>query len=341
MASPKSTFQYTLQTVLLSFVVAAASLGLFGVEGIFVAIGLLAFAAFIRLRWYIYPTIKEWIVVALIILVLLALLLPALQSARESSRRGASMSYMKWISLAVLHYESIKGKYPSPFVSDAEEKLLFSWRVSILPYLERMDLYEKYDQTKAWNEGGNQALAGEKISLLCSPHDPSARENNSCSYVAVVGPDTMWPADRKISSQDFIDGPENTIMLVELDKNDLTWSEPRDISFDEFKKLIKSDPERRLFSYIHRPGFFWKLQYCALVAFADGHIALLSEPTLRRYGEAMCTPSGGEKVDLHDLDLALEELDWPRVCGAIVLLVAELLLIFRPIKKEQKACDIQ
>ena len=60
---------------------------------------------------------------------------------------------------------------------------------------------------------------------------------------------------------------------------------------------------------------------------------------MKKYGEAMCTRAGGENIDWDDPcnDFAIQtvyELDWGRICGAIVLAAAELLLIFRPIKKE-------
>jgi prepilin-type N-terminal cleavage/methylation domain-containing protein/prepilin-type processing-associated H-X9-DG protein len=60
-------------------------------------------------------TLVELLVVVAIIGVLVALLLPAIQGARESSRRGSCMNNMKQIALAILNYESSKHMLPAAF----------------------------------------------------------------------------------------------------------------------------------------------------------------------------------------------------------------------------------
>ena len=54
----------------------------------------------------------------------------------------------------------------------------------------------------------------------------------------------MWPTNKTISSKDIADGLENTLMLIELRNSDIPWAEPRDITFDEFNKLLKNDPDK-------------------------------------------------------------------------------------------------
>ena len=60
-------------------------------------------------------TLVELLVVIAIIGVLVALLLPAIQSARESSRRGACINNMKQIGLGFMNYESSKRSLPRAF----------------------------------------------------------------------------------------------------------------------------------------------------------------------------------------------------------------------------------
>src|SRR5437868_5977630 len=81
-------------------------------------------------------TLVELLVVIAIIGVLVALLLPAVQTARESSRRSQCANNIKQIGLAVANYESTHramppGNYHSVFGS---------WLVHILPYMEQGNL---------------------------------------------------------------------------------------------------------------------------------------------------------------------------------------------------------
>jgi hypothetical protein len=71
-----------------------------------------------------------------------------------------------------------------------------------------------------------------------APKDPKGRT----SYVAVVGSQTMWPGDRGVTLQELAaaDGTSNTICLMEIDKSDITWTEPRDLLF---RDLIPPDEQ--------------------------------------------------------------------------------------------------
>ena len=85
-----------------------------------------------------------------VIPILMALILPAVQKAREAARRSVDMNNMRQISIALDMYVNTHNAYPPPYVTDADGKPLYSWRVLILPYLDQDALYSRY---KPYHQG--------------------------------------------------------------------------------------------------------------------------------------------------------------------------------------------
>ena len=91
-------------------------------------------------------TLVELLVVMTIIGILMALLLPAVQSAREATRRSQCTNNLKQIGLAVLNYEAAWGVFPisipeDPCSLDNIVPTGVGWMVRLLPYIELQSLY--------------------------------------------------------------------------------------------------------------------------------------------------------------------------------------------------------
>ena len=140
-------------------------------------------------------TLVELLVVIAIIGVLIGMLLPAVQAARESARRAACASNMRQIGLGILNYESSHKMMPSggegtnysttpastTFIDakDASGNWVFSNQprlstfAMILPFMERMDLWQKMDSTKSYRSSYQNMLAGTaSIPIYLCPSDP-------------------------------------------------------------------------------------------------------------------------------------------------------------------------
>ena len=85
-----------------------------------------------------------------IIGVLVALLLPAVQAARESSRRNRCANNLKQLGLAVLTYVSAKTSFPPAVLADGRcsdprayhQGIGPNWAVLVLPFMEQSTLYD-------------------------------------------------------------------------------------------------------------------------------------------------------------------------------------------------------
>ncbi|WP_397568884.1 DUF1559 domain-containing protein [Schlesneria sp. T3-172] len=77
----------------------------------------------------------ELLVAIVIMGLLLAIALPAIQASRKAARSTQCRSHLKQIGAALHNYESIHGVFP-PCVSDSG-----SWHVSILPFIDQTPLY--------------------------------------------------------------------------------------------------------------------------------------------------------------------------------------------------------
>ena len=95
-------------------------------------------------------TLIELLVVIAIIGVLIGLLLAAVQRVREAANQTACRNNLKQIGLAMHNYHSVNNAFPMPAIVDKDGKPLLSWRVAILPFIERGELYNKFHTDEPW-----------------------------------------------------------------------------------------------------------------------------------------------------------------------------------------------
>ena len=111
----------------------------------------------------------ELLVVIAIIGMLVALLIPAVQAARECSRRVACKNNLKQIGLAVQNYHSAKGHLPPPKIGGGQFNALGGTFVALLPYLEESVRFDSYDQTKAVDDPKNLSITGKPVDIYLCP----------------------------------------------------------------------------------------------------------------------------------------------------------------------------
>jgi len=107
-------------------------------------------------------TLVELLVVIAIIGVLVALLLPAVQSAREASRRTQCANHLKQLGLANSGFEDVNKSIPYSRTDPAE-----SWTVLILPFMEQQAQYELWDLKKNYYQQVDAARLPTPKILVC------------------------------------------------------------------------------------------------------------------------------------------------------------------------------
>ena len=94
------------------------------------------------------------------------------------------------------------------------------------------------------------------------------------SYVAIVGPRTMWSPGLYVRAADFVDGLSQTIMVVEIANSDIEWLEPRDLPLAEVYDSLYSNSQPALLASHEKGGV-----QGGIVVFADGHTEFLPHST--------------------------------------------------------------
>jgi len=215
---------------------------------------------------------------------LVALLLPAVNAGREAARRTQCQNHLRQIGIGLMNYHDQYRSFPPAVVRDADGKAMHSWRVLILPFVERADLYQRYNFDQPWDSPENMLVQMEMPSVFRCPSQIPDGDDTQTAYVAVVGPNTAWPPEGALAQRDFTDGLTNTILLVEVGESGIGWTEPRDAD-----EAIFPGPAgmRDLAPSSFHPGG-------SNVLFADAHVEFIDEDTDPTVLRDWLTPAGAE-----------------------------------------------
>jgi prepilin-type N-terminal cleavage/methylation domain-containing protein len=133
-------------------------------------------------------TLVELLVVIAIIGTLIGLLLPAVQRARESSRRSTCLSNIRQLALGSAAFETRMRRYPPLFdelpvqkrASTSSERWT-TWAVILLPDMDRQQLLDLYAR-------GDRPLPDTFVETYICPSDSSkSRSDSETSYAANAG----------------------------------------------------------------------------------------------------------------------------------------------------------
>jgi hypothetical protein len=213
----------------------------------------------------------------------------AISDARDSALAKAHiterMNHFKLLGLAALNYSDSNKHLPPPAIRDKEGKAQLSWRVAILPFLDQAELFNEFHLDEPWDSPHNRELVKRMPEVYADP-DPKIRAaagDGKTTFVAPVGPDTVFDTKDGVTFREITDGTSNTAMIVETTpERAVEWTKPADWDVDMANPLAgvaRSDQQ----------------QFAA--AYCDGSVRLLPVDIKPEVWKAILTRSGGESVD--------------------------------------------
>ncbi len=164
---------------------------------------------------------------------------------------------------------------------------MHSWRVLILPFLEQQELYNAYNFAEPWNGPSNRNLAN-RIGNIFLRSGLESDQAQTTSFVAVVGPQTLWPGSTATTYATLGDRSHESLLVVEVPDGQFLWMEPKDLEFDTMSFRINDRSGRGLGSRLGG----------ARVVSAGGTVRTLPDDFNPEELKAMLTANGGRKT--HD-----------------------------------------
>ncbi len=202
-----------------------------------------------------------------------------------ATTKTKTLNNLKQIGLACHNHHDTYGYMPQNVVGP-DGKVLFSWRVAILPFIEQDNMYRRLDLTRPWNDPVNAKILATMPSVF-RVYGRDADQGKTYLQMPfsprpVPGGNPFQVAGRRTTFANITDGTSNTIMVVEA-TDAVDWAKPDDLVFDPKKAPKVGDPKRKWFYALFGDGSVRTL-----------HRDELTDDQLR----ALMTVDGGEVIEL-------------------------------------------
>lgn len=196
---------------------------------------------------------------------------------------------MKQVALSLHNYASAYGRLPPQSLVDAGGKRLFSWRVLVLPFLEQMALYEKFNFDEPWDSAHNLEVAKTIPGTFSMPNQ--SVDENGVPKTQILAPMTKRSVfgrpGEAVDFRDITDGTSNTIWFVFAPETAaVPWTKPEDLVVDE------KNPAAAIVA-ANAKEF--------LIARVDGFVQHIPATVKPEILNALITIDGGEVVNEEDL----------------------------------------
>jgi hypothetical protein len=167
----------------------------------------------------------------------------ALRAARRNALEMPCRHNLKQIALALENYASSHGSFPPARTLDDHRHAIQSWRAHLMPFLGFYSFDEQYSLAEPWNSPKNRRLTNFPCPIFVCPCGKDQTRTRITNYVAVVGPETMWPGSESARPRDEVN--PDAILVIEYPDSEIPWGEPRDLTVEECVAMLQLRNARR------------------------------------------------------------------------------------------------
>lgn len=221
-------------------------------------------------------------------------------------KKSTCRANLENLAASIKNFRDAYGYLPPAIILDSDGKPMHSWRVLIVPFIEKNWFADMYNWREPWDSPHNQRLHRQFIieddgygqrrdvtevgRIYRCPGAPASQSATSTNYVMIV--DTQAPplvsADRRSGWGGVAYYPPSggSIVVVEIANSDIHWMEPRDLSLGEMSMRINDSAEPGISSH-HVGGAF--------VMMDNGTVSFLDESSTRERIKGMLKRSSGVK----------------------------------------------
>jgi hypothetical protein len=199
-------------------------------------------------------------------------------ASRDAAKRSGSSNNLKQIALGFHNHESAFQAFPHSNLNAPNSNHPYSWRIAILPYIGKQELYDMYRFDEPWDSESNKKLLTKMPPLFRHPAQPF--NSTTTDYVVLVGTETVFQPNKPSKLSDITDGTSTTLLVVEA-KSSIPWTKPEDLPYDP------NGPLPNLGGFANN-GFN--------AVRADGSVLFIDKSMDESLLRAMITAHGGEVI---------------------------------------------
>ncbi|HUG17477.1 MAG TPA: DUF1559 domain-containing protein, partial [Planctomycetaceae bacterium] len=156
-----------------------------------------------------------WIVAGLVVLMVIALVLPAIQQAREAARRSSSKNNLKQFGLAFHNYHDVFNCFPPGGVFGEDGTAFHGWGSAVWPFMEASPYYSMIDHSSPWDAPVNSYLFKQIPYGSENPKIPMQNSPEGFAPSHYIGNQNLLHRNSSVSFEQMENGSSETWLMTE------------------------------------------------------------------------------------------------------------------------------
>ena len=162
-------------------------------------------------------------------------------SVGQTRARMHNSNDLKQLAIAIHTFHSVYRQFPvgeSRVIKYRNGHPLLSWRVHLLPFIEKGELYKQFKLDEAWDSPDNLKLL-EQIPEIYQNQDYKGLGNHT-TVLAINGPGAVFNPSEKLHMRDVTDGTSQTVLVINAGPDKaVPWTKPQDLTYQP-NAILKS-----------------------------------------------------------------------------------------------------